>query len=217
MEIRKTRIHGQINDKFTIKNKTEEFALVSSPEDESGMYPAVFNSEIDAILFLKSCDVSDEEIDSLFIECTPISFFDNGAVLVELDTEGIPIKTIMVKELLEELEKIKKKTNCLVVELIPLGESIEFRMSTTISDITIDKENKCIILSNYTDPTMDIPDINKIIDELNDYKDYKIKLVVYNNSLKILYNEYMITYELRVDNLTHCIRLFTVKAGEYKI
>lgn len=216
MEIRKTRIHGQINDKFTIKNKKEEFALVSSPEDESGLYPAVFNSEHDAILFLKSNDASDEEIDNLIIEFTPISFFDNGAVLVELDKENIPREVVIVKELLEKLEKFKNKTNYLVTEIVPLGESIEFRVSMTISDILIDEENKCVTLSNYKDSTMNIPTIDKIIDKLSNYEYYNIKLKV-NDNLNTIYNEYMISCDINLDSLTQCIKLFTIKSGEYKI
>ena len=87
----------------------------------------------------------------------------------------------------------------------------------TVSDILIDEEDKCVVLSNYIDSTMDIPDINRIIDVLNNYKDYKIKIDVKNNSLKTIYNEYMISYFIRVNNLTHCVKAFTLKVNEFKI
>ena len=126
-------------------------------------------------------------------------------------------KRVTVKELLEKLEKIKNKNKYLVIEIAPLGDPVEFRISETVCDISIDEENNYVNLSNFrsqdSDPT---PDISKIIDELKAYKDYLIKVRVNDSLYNIIYDEYMIDCYIRVDNLTDCIRLFTIKAGNFK-
>ena len=216
MEIRKTRIHGKIENKFTIKNKEGLYLLESVSDTDDDREPALFNSSNDAVYYLRSvCEVPAKEIKDFIIESHPISYFDNGGVLVEVKTENY-ISAIIVKEFIDELEKIKDKNNLLVFELVPIADVLEFRLSATITDISIDEDDKCITFSNYKDKTTPILDINKIIDELKDYKDYKIKLEVCDDLKGIIYNQYMIDYVIKMDKLTKCIRLFTLKIGQYK-
>lgn len=87
----KTRIHGEIKDKFIIRSKSSGL-LVTETEQNDGYlsftrYPAVFNSEKDAENYLDAFNLGDEEREDISIENTDISFFDHGAVLITYENE----------------------------------------------------------------------------------------------------------------------------------
>ena len=82
--IKKTRIHGEIKNKFFIKNKKDPSICVL----ESITYeriPAIFNSKDDILLYLNMQEVDEEEMKDIIIEPTNISFFDNDALLIEFE------------------------------------------------------------------------------------------------------------------------------------
>lgn len=124
----------------------------------------------------------------------------------------------MVENVLKQLDGVDRrdKHKHLVIEIVPIGDSMEFRISHCVNDIFIDEENKCVTLSNYVDNSSYDYTVAKIIQELNNYKDYKIKVKVYDTTKNIIYNDYMFSPMVKIDNSTHCVKLFTTKTGEFK-
>lgn len=84
-----TRIHGEIRDKFIIKNKISGL-VVTEFEHKDGYlcftrYPAVFDSESDARRYLIEYGLTESDMDYICIENTNISYFNNGGVLVTFE------------------------------------------------------------------------------------------------------------------------------------
>lgn len=82
--MKRTRIHGEIKDKYIIKNTKTKFVVLENIPKEIGSYPVVFNSINDAEKYLKVFELSEEEKENIKIICTDISFFDNGGILIEM-------------------------------------------------------------------------------------------------------------------------------------
>lgn len=89
--MRKTRIHGKIENKFIIKNKENGLTVMENIQIAGHLsfmnYPAVFNTKEEAEKYLSSFELSEEEKRNLIIECTDISFFNNGGILVEMNED----------------------------------------------------------------------------------------------------------------------------------
>ena len=89
--MKKFLLHGEIRNKFTIQSKKTGMNVMETPGNNGDgflyftRYPAVFNSESDANRYLDGFDVTEEERNSLIIASHSISFFNNGAVLVEFE------------------------------------------------------------------------------------------------------------------------------------
>ena len=89
--MKKTEIHGKIENKFIIKNKETKDIVMENIQKQGYLSfinkPAIFNTKEDAEKYLSKFDLSEEEKENIVIECTNISFFNNGGILVEFDDE----------------------------------------------------------------------------------------------------------------------------------
>lgn len=87
--MKKTRIHGEIKNKFIIKDISTNKIVQENIQEEGYLclinYPAIFNTEDDANKYLEHFDISEEELSNLRIENTDISFFDKGGILIEME------------------------------------------------------------------------------------------------------------------------------------
>lgn len=207
---------SDIKDKFVIKETGTCTIITEDTLTRSIIrYPALFNSEDDALEYLKIKNVSE---DNFYIQNTNKCYI-NHAVLVELEDENKNNQfSDTVEEVLKQLDEVDRryKHRPLIIEIVPIGDSIEFRISHCVNDIFIDEENKCVTLSNYVDGVSYDHTIPKIIDELNNYKDYKIKVKVYDNTRNVIYDDYILAPYTSIDNSTNCVKLFTAKTGEFK-
>lgn len=85
MQIKKTEIHGAIVNKFVIRpiNGPSDSIVMESIGDKRE--PAVFNTEDDIQKYLDFMDIDQEERSNIKIDCTDISYFNNGGILVEFE------------------------------------------------------------------------------------------------------------------------------------
>lgn len=85
MTIVKTEIHGAIVDKFVIRpiNGPNDSIVMESIGDK--VEPAVFNTEDDVLKYLDFMDIDQEERSNIKIDCTNITYFNNGGILVEFE------------------------------------------------------------------------------------------------------------------------------------
>lgn len=85
--MKKSRIHGEIRDKFIIKDTKTNLIVQEKVSEDIETYPAIFNSEDDAKKYLENFELSEEEKENIKIECTDISFFHHGGILVEMNVD----------------------------------------------------------------------------------------------------------------------------------
>lgn len=85
MTMVKTEIHGAIVDKFVIRpiNGPSDSIVMESIGDKKE--PAVFNTEEDVQKYLDFMDIDQKERANIKIDCTNISYFNNGGILVEFE------------------------------------------------------------------------------------------------------------------------------------
>lgn len=85
MKIKKTEIHGAIVNKFVIRpiNGPSDYIVMESIGDKKE--PAVFNTEDDVQKYLDFMDIDQEERSNIKIDCTDITYFNNGGILVEFE------------------------------------------------------------------------------------------------------------------------------------
>lgn len=81
--MKKTHLHGEIKNKYLIKDNISGNVVLEKCDDETEMNPAVFNYPEDAELYLQLMEVGHQERLRINIECTDISFFNHGVILVE--------------------------------------------------------------------------------------------------------------------------------------
>lgn len=81
----KTEIHGAIVDKFVIRpiNGPSDAIVMETIGDKRE--PAVFNTEDDVQMYLDFIGIDQEERDNIKIDCTNITYFNNGGILVEFE------------------------------------------------------------------------------------------------------------------------------------
>lgn len=72
-----THVHGEITDKFLVKNIANDFLLYTNDHGEG--FPIIFDTEEDAKAFLNDIEVTNNKIIN-----TDISYFDKGAVTLKL-------------------------------------------------------------------------------------------------------------------------------------
>ena len=72
-----THIHGEIKDKYVVKNAADDFLLYTNDHGEG--FPIIFDTEEDAKAFLDDIEVTNNKIIN-----TNISYFDKGAVTLKL-------------------------------------------------------------------------------------------------------------------------------------
>ena len=86
-----TRIHGEIKNKYIIRNKTTKLVVTECHDTPGSLdfarYPAVFNTVADVSRYLDGYNVPEKVRSNLIIEPTCITFFDHGAVLVTFEVE----------------------------------------------------------------------------------------------------------------------------------
>jgi len=85
MQIKKTEIHGAIVNKFVIRpiNGPSDSIVMESIGDKRE--PAVFNTEDDVQKYLDFMNIDQEERSNIKIDCTDISYFNNGGILIEFE------------------------------------------------------------------------------------------------------------------------------------
>lgn len=83
--MKKTRIYGKIRNKFVIKNKNTGSVVLEKYNLDNEV--AVFNSIEDANRYLKENGVTEDELKNIIIENYGISFFDNGAIMIEYEND----------------------------------------------------------------------------------------------------------------------------------
>lgn len=87
--MKKTRIHGEIKDKFIIRSikldKLVQENMSNEREWAPWNFPAIFNTKEDAERYINERDADKSEELNLVIESTKISFFDQGGILVEFE------------------------------------------------------------------------------------------------------------------------------------
>lgn len=81
--MKKTHLHGEIRDKYLIKDTSNNNVVLEKCDGETEMNPAVFNTPEDAEYYLQLMEVGHQERLRIKIESTNISFFNHGAILVE--------------------------------------------------------------------------------------------------------------------------------------
>ena len=87
--MKRTMVHEEIEEKFTIKNKSTGL-LVTETEQKEGYltfirYPAVFNTKEDAEKYLKTFDLDDDERNDVVIENMNIPSFHRDAILISFE------------------------------------------------------------------------------------------------------------------------------------
>ena len=81
--MRKERLHGEINNKYYVRNTNKSnTVLLETYEDDNE--PALFNSREDVLEYLKEFGIEEKDLDEygISIETSAISLFNNGGILI---------------------------------------------------------------------------------------------------------------------------------------
>ena len=81
--MKKTRVHGEIRDKFVIENTSSGLLVMET--EQGRQYPAIFDSKEDAERYLETFDLDEEDKKEIIIKSTDISFFNQGGILVTFE------------------------------------------------------------------------------------------------------------------------------------
>lgn len=146
--MKKTRIHGEIRNKFVIKNKNTGCFILESYNLDNEV--AVFNSIEEANRYLKENEVTDSELKDIIIENTDISFFDNGAILIEYEDHEKLCPRLTIKDLKEILTTYQSDKEIYIMYNINYGW--EASLLCHIYSININVTDTNVYISNALSP-----------------------------------------------------------------
>lgn len=180
-----------VKDKFIIRNENGNRVTETTAKDRELAfirYPAVFNTEEDAIKYLNIRKIPDSVMSHFKIESSNLFTFPTGAILIDFDEESDTDKFATVRNVLSRLQK-EDQSKLFSIEFLINGMN-EFRMSYTVRSIFINQEDKKIQLTNERFVGNDnYLTIKEIYNTIKDYPHYKINLRIYDHTSRKVIDE----------------------------
>lgn len=189
--MRKIKIDKElISGKYIIVNEDRDVVsetLAGKRELGFVHYPAVFNTEEDAIKYLNIRKIPDSVMSHFKIESSSLFTFPT-AILIDFDEESDTDKFATVRNVLSRLQK-EDQSKLFSIEFLINGMN-EFRISYTIRSIFINQEDKKIQVTNERFIGKDnYLTIKEIYNTIKDYPHYKINLRIYDHTSRKVIDE----------------------------